>query len=247
MYIWNLEEKLDKVEGNDNTYDREPWSVFFVEENVILDKKNFFLTKPEMTALYVDMSDRLFSEAIQFFNQNNFDYNKWFYHVKDRDLYFKFIQNISWSIIFAVNSLECFCNTLLINFEDSKIMGKEKNKRGEEKDFTKKDLEWRSIDRKVWEFLQQYFNIKFREKTWNDFLKLKNLRDRLTHLKWADIKTWSSPISEKNIWRSLVKQTKESPSSIIIDLINQLYDNDNLLKQPRWLRLYLEKKEKIIW
>lgn len=238
MHVWCLAENLDKIEGNQNTYDWEKWSIFVVEDSVKLDGYHFSFTKPEMIALYIDMSNKLFNESLWFLGTNgNFDIHNWIYHPKDKGLYFSFIQNIAWSIIFSINALECFCNTFVVNYKDNDIIGKEKNKKGVEQDITKRDFEYRPIDKKVKEFLTQYFGVPIPTIIRNKFIKLKDLRDRLTHLKWIDIQPATDWSSQKNIRRSLLLQTKESPSEIAVQLIDGLHQT---IQKPRWLRLYLK-------
>jgi hypothetical protein len=233
MYVFNLDENLPKEPWNDYSFDREKWTVCYVSESILYDKMNYSIVKPDMVALYLDNSNKLYHHALYILEKNMLSISR------SDIIVFDFIQNMSWAIFFAISAIECFCNMIPLQLDKdvkkNTIILHQKHKiTWEEKQITKKQFEYRSIEDKVKVFLPLIFNKKVSNNHWNSFIKLKKLRDSLTHLTSEDIFTWIAPASEKNIRRNIFTQSKQNPAVVIKDLISDLYWEKN---KPRWLRL----------
>lgn len=233
MYVFNLDEDLPKEPWNNNSFDREKWTICYVSELVTHDKLDYNIVKPDMVALYLDYSNKLYHNSLEILEKNKLKIS-W-----SDIIVFDFIQNMTWSIFFAISALECFCNMIPMQLDNNikkntVILSQKHIKTGDERQVTKKDFEFRSIEDKVKVFLPLVFNKKLSEKHWNDFIKLKKLRDSLTHLTSEDIFPGVAPKSQKNIRRNIFEKSKQNPSVAIKNLINNLYWEDN---KPRWLRL----------
>ena len=72
------------------------------------------------------------------------------------------------------------------------------------------------------------------KRIWNEYKKLKNIRDRIIHLKTKDRK--SSGPKDDTIWKYLLNKELPNMSEVAKHLID--YFAANLDKKPRWYRNY---------
>ena len=234
-YIWNLETELKKVPWNNNTFDWETWSVFKVSEQFIFDKKKFSITQPEMTAIYLNFSNKSFQESIK--NLKNLEKDMtWFFDFEEK--WFDLLENIIASIIFSVSALEVFFNQHLINSNETDELITVTNENWEIKGYNKKALEWLSIEEKFLWALPIIYKIDrtLIKKIESNFKQLIKIRNRLVHLKSIDLKNNVDIKKQTTLRKQLFEQTKNNPAILSKNIIKFFYDEWKI-EYPRWLRL----------
>ncbi len=239
-HIWNLESELEKVPGNDKTFDWEVWSIFVASEQFIFDRKRIGLTKPEMTAVYINISNNHFQESRKMLFWIKKD-NTWFYYFEWN--WFDLLENIIVSTVFAVSALEVFFNQFLINSNDNDILVTTLNKEWKKIWLLKKDLEWLWIEEKILVILPLIFKTQNSDmqKISSKLKQLNKLRNRIIHLKSIDIKNTTDIKTPSTIRKQLFDQTKDNPAFISKEIIKFFYDQSKN-EYPRWLRLLPFKK-----
>lgn len=141
-----------------------------------------------------------------------------------------YIELIMQSIVFSFTAIESFVNELI---PDSHQYIKQ-TKNGP-KPYTKSEIErYLSIDEKIGEVLPTALNMaspKGKHKSWNELQKLKNIRDRLIHMKSED-RRHTNP-DQKTLWGELVKA--EPPYREAFSVIQYFIEKANL--SFRWYNL----------
>ncbi|MGR3319431.1 MAG: hypothetical protein ACUZ8O_13260 [Candidatus Anammoxibacter sp.] len=145
-----------------------------------------------------------------------------------------YVEYLCASVVFAYNALEAFANEEI----PEKIIFRQKrrdNKFVEE--YTKEQIERNlSTDVKFDKVLPEIFGIKSPKgkKIWQEYAKLKRVRDRIIHLKSADRR--SSEPADKTIWNLLLHTSLPNMAVVAKQLID--YFACRLEKPPRWHQEY---------
>lgn len=234
-YIWNLEEELKKVPWNERTHDWDNWSVFIFDTNFLFDKNKISITMPEMTALYLNISNKNYLSSRKYISNFNKDKTTWYVHLEEEA--FNYLEDIIVAIVFAISVLEVFFNQLLLDKDRNVILWVEKMKDWKERSLKVEDIEWLSLEIKITEILPIMFDLKDvnLEKIISQFKALNKLRNDIIHLKSKDLK---QNINIKNIilWKRIFDQSKKNPSTTSINIIKFFYEN-SWIELPRYLRL----------
>jgi hypothetical protein len=240
-FVWNLESPLKKVTWNDNTHDWDIGSVFLLTQPFLFEKNKIDLTVPDMTSIYLNISNNNFQAAKNILN--NFDKKKikWFIHLESNA--FDYFEEITVSIVFAISALEVFFNQLLLNKDKKTIFLTKVN----EKDWTIKelrrwDIEWLSLEDKYFEIMPIMFQIDKKKlgKIKSKFASLNKIRNDIIHLKSWDLEP-QTDIKKNSIWRKMFEQSKENPAIISLEIIKFFYQ-ESWMELPRFLRLVPFKK-----
>ncbi len=125
-FIWNLEEELNKVPWNNNTHNWEIGSIFTLTQAFIFNKDKIDIVIPEMTALYLNISNKNYLSSKQCLSNLNKDKSTWYIHLEEDA--FNFLEDITVSIVFAISALEVFFNQLLLNKDKDIVFLVEKKK-----------------------------------------------------------------------------------------------------------------------
>ncbi len=157
----------------------------------------------------------------------------------DQDgLLYDCLENLIACIVFSYTVLETFANDSIK--DDFQFVRPRQDKRYTEV-YSKEQIERNvSLDTKFHEILPGIFSVKSPKGTsqWEDFLWLKELRDRFIHLKSAD---WNARYRETpviDIWNDLLStKTMEAPG-IAISIIDYFYQGTN--EKPRWLKMAIQ-------
>jgi hypothetical protein len=193
---------------------------------------------PNASASCLNISKKCWNDANILRNSSNID------SVIEEEVYFptdeeaiNYIELIMQSVIFAFTALEAFVNEVI---PDSYEYTKTNNKCKEI--YNKSEIErWLSIEEKIGQVLPSALGIptpKGRHNSWNEFQKLKKVRDRLIHMKSED-RQYNEP-EQKTIWRELIKT--EPPYQESFSVIKYFIETAKL--DFRWFDLGKEKLTK---
>lgn len=177
-------------------------------------KKNVTVPIPNATASCLNISKRTWDEARAIRKNSNLDRSikKEVSFKCDEDA-LNYLESMMQSIVFAFTALEAFVNELI----PSEYQYEKKSRRSTET-FSKEEIErWISIDEKLGTILPTILSVpspKGKHKSWEGFVKLKDVRDRLIHMKTDDRK--SSGIEEITIWTELVKSEPPYKAALAI-------------------------------
>lgn len=206
---------------------------------------DFQFGMPSMTALFLDYSSKLWEETNRISNELA---NKWLdqrqgekmFYVKNHLKLFSYFQKRMGAIVFAYSALESFANEQIPdNFTFQRMKDDKKCSEIYNKQQIENNL---SLDIKLSEILPAIMKVRNPKgvRIWDNYLKLKDLRDRIIHMKTRDRK--SLPPKEKTIWGDLLN-TKEPNYAYIAKNIISFYFT-NILLRPRWFEKFLSKESR---
>jgi hypothetical protein len=186
------------------------------------------ITIPNATALLLNLSqishvqaEQLISKCLS--NKDNFG------HLPDSDV-FTFYEQMMASIVFAYTSLESFVNEELP--DDYIHIVENKNNRCTEH-YNKEQIEmYLSLDSKLADVLPAVLKIKSPKgtKIWQEYNELKNIRDRIIHMKTSDR---NSRGEDKNsIWNVILSKPLIKTYDTAKNMMHYFLKPKN--KTPRW-------------
>lgn len=147
---------------------------------------------------------------------------------------FDYFENFALEIIFSFTALEAFANEVV---PPDFIYQYKKDKKSEAVALCKADIERQiSLDEKLKIVLPMAHNIKSPNgtKQWQDYKKLKYVRNRLIHLKSIDRK--SSGPEHQTLWGLMLEDQKYIYPDMTARIIGHF---DVLVKSRRWFSLYV--------
>lgn len=240
-WIWSTKNKLKRIPWNPNTFDWDENSVFLITQPFLFDKKKISLVVPEMTSLYLNISNKHFHAWRVFLNNLEKD-NTGYFHIESQ--WFDYIEEISISIVFAISSLEVFFNQLLINLDKDVEYLSEIGKDWKILRTLKvQDIEWLSLEQKILEVLPNLFGLKEVDisRVTSIFKSLYKLRNDIVHLKAKDLRPHTDITKQSTIWKRIFDQSKNNPALVSIEIIKFFYQK-SWKEIPRYIRLLPFKK-----
>lgn len=239
-HIWNLESELEKVPGNNNTYDWEVGSVFFWTQAFLYSKQKIDLVIPDMTAIYLNISQKNYQLSKEYLAHLKKEENGYI-HLETQA--FDYLEYITVSIVFSISALEVFFNQLLLWKDKNVSLLTATKKDWTSKDFKRDDIEWLSIEEKYLKVLPLMFQIweKKLDKIQSKLKLLNKLRNDIIHLKSKDLESNTDINQQTTIWKRLFDQSKNNPANISIEIIKFYYET-SWKELPRFLRLLPFKK-----
>ena len=216
---------------------RSPWSgelhkkgakVISVSISQLNKKKTLTIPIPNATASCLNISKCAWDESRRLRKNAKLDSSlKQEVSFRTEEEAIDYIEALMQSIVFAFTALEAFVNEFIPH--DYKYV---KHGQKSTEKYTKAEIErWIQIDEKLGKVLPEIFGVetpKGKHKSWNEFQKLKEIRDRLIHMKTADRR--SAGPEDKTIWNELVKA--EPPYSEAFSIIE--YFVNKMDKKPSW-------------
>lgn len=194
---------------------------------------NFLL--PSMTALFLDFWNKLYLESDNFFVFKNFNKVNNHYSVNDFDKLIDVLQKRIWNVIYSFLALESFMNESIKEdyiFDNSTKIIKTRK-------WTKDTLNKKIIENDITTvnkftfILADIYNISKLDKyILNDFCKIKDLRDKITHLKELDRKSFG--VNDDTIWKQLLDINFINYSVLVKNIIWYFYKNLDEKSIPRW-------------
>ena len=169
------------------------------------DNLETLLIKPNDVSIYSNISDRNLEKSKEFFEKTilprHKNYLGLFPHIEEQKKYFDYFELIISSVIFAYTALEAFANICIP--EDYEFVV--------EKDEVKTIYSKRAIERRY--SLRDKFKLILKsifetsdptkEKWWDEFIDLENLRDEVVHTKQAKSEDRYSQLLSKKIFRTI--------------------------------------------
>lgn len=194
----------------------------------IFNKIKISFGLPNACALYIGNAYKLYKQALdircQALNKIKFD------RIPD-NLAFAYFEKMMGSVLFAYSSIEAFANYEIpddhYHYKQKKILFLAESKKTVER--------WEPLEIKLCDILPEVLKIKSPkgEKEWQDYKGLKDIRDRIVHLKTID---QQAKHGEPNtIWEILFKPDVPNCPNIAKNLISYFYKN-NEEKKPRWFK-----------
>lgn len=209
----------------DSTIDAKPGDILKIVVPTIFHDRNVALGLPNSTALFLDLSQRMFKQAES--NREEELRKKEVRYIKEKSA-FSFFEKTMASIIFAFNALEAFANE---EIPDDHVHYKKWKKLyvAQSKPIIER---WVSLDVKLGTIIPQVFNIPSPKgtSTWTEYMNLKELRDRIIHLKTQDQRALAG--DPPSIWAILFTREEDSFALIAKRIIGYFYSKTE--KPPRW-------------
>lgn len=197
-----------------------------------MSNSSIWFELPNMSAVFLDFSNQLFKKTDWYFVFRNFEKRKGYgYAPKNFDELMGVLQCRIWNVIYSFLALESFMNDSIPKeyiFQE-RVKGSIKYR---DQKFIQEQL---PIGRKFTEVLPQIYWISaIEDKIISDFEKLKELRDRLTHLKEVDkISSWPDDL---DIWKILFDKAFQNHALNTKNIIWYFLQNVEEGKLPRWFR-----------
>jgi len=183
---------------------------------------------PNPTAMFLNLSNNSYKNSLNLFD---FKIYKKRINYDEKD-YFNALEYYMASIIFAYTALETFANYSIPD------MYKYKKLRDDKKCleiYNKEEIEKNiKLDLKISDILPEIYNIKSFKgtKKWERYLGLKNIRDRIVHLKSIDTQYNKTGNPYNHLWNDLINNGDLRNYTIIAkEIIEYFYSS----KKHRWL------------
>jgi hypothetical protein len=180
---------------------------------------------PNASALYLDYAYRLHGQAIDLYREAEEKVSK--SYVPDK-LAFAFFQKIMGAIVFSFSAIETFANAEIpddhMHFRKWREIYIARSKTTIER--------WEPLDAKLGEIIPEILKIPSPKstKTWQDYTRVKDLRDRVVHLKTEDQKALAT--NPNSIWRQMWTPSVECFAITAKGIIGDYYTR--CAKPPRW-------------
>lgn len=136
------------------------------------------------------------------------------------------------AIVFAYTSLESFANE---SIPDDHTFTQTRNDRRCTEVYTKTQAEYLNLDIKLGNVLPPIFGVTTPKggKIWNKYQLIKDLRDRIIHMKSKD-RTPNVEPDEETIWRELLDKSKPNVALVAKEIIGYYLKNKPDNEKPRW-------------
>lgn len=192
---------------------------------------------PNMSAVLLEQSNKLYQMTNEYLKFENFPRKNSNRVIKDYDYFIEILQSRIWSVIFAFLALETFMNDCIPDgYEFNNGSNIFKTRRWSPKTLDKvfiiNDV---TIKNKFEYILADIYNKKpIKAEVLDEFTKIKNLRDRLTHLKDTDKSSCSS--SQDTIWKAILNKDFPNYAIIVKNIIWYFIEDFDEDSRPRWLK-----------
>ena len=201
-----------------------------------IDSRLISFSLPSAPALFLNISRKHHDmrSVIDIMGQFNANHGNTFWP-ESHSLVFDYLENFAAEVIFAYAALESFSNEIIpadfkYNFRRSKKS---------EEEIAKPDIErFVSLDEKLKRVIPQAHNLKSpaSSKHWASYKKLRQMRDRIVHLKSIDRR--SSGPEHQTLWAEMISRRYENYPKIAVGVVGFF---EELTKNRRWYRLAAEQ------
>jgi hypothetical protein len=194
---------------------------------VKVKNNNTVIYTPEPTALFLNLSNKLYEDAKKIFDYANLMEEK----AENENLYFDSLEFYIASIVSAYTALECFANERIPNnYEYIKLRDDKKCTESYIKDQIERYI---NLDIKISEILPVILKIKSPKgtKIYDEYLKIKKIRNSLIHMKSIDLEYKKEKEYFNHIWNNLINNGDYINYTLKAKkIIGYFLDN----KPPRW-------------
>lgn len=195
-------------------------------------EEHFGLIIPNTTALFLNLSHICYLQAEQLINKCVV--NKRVGYLPDSDV-FEFYEQMMASIVFAYTSLESFVNEELPDDYIHKVVDRKCTQH-----YNKEQIErYLSLDTKLGDVLPAVFQVQSPKgtKIWEEYIELKNIRDRIIHMKTSDRNFGGyvdfESYDDKSIWNVILSRPLIKTYHTAKNMMHYFLKAKN--KTPRWL------------
>lgn len=200
-----------------------------------IEGKKVVFAVPSHAALCLNLSNEAHKKA-QTIEINDIFQDKSYGRAAEEGLplLFDLFEQLFLNIVFAYTALEAFANqTIPDDFVFTKLRQDKKCEESHNKEQIERNL---SLDIKLSEVLPQITGVKFTKGTalWNEYAKLRDIRDRIIHVKSADLGV--KDIKVESIWADLLRRQKIDSSLVahkVIKHFPQKPDNSSPVASGR--------------
>lgn len=213
-------------------------AVVLLVANTKFNGKNLNFGLPNVSALFLDFSNKLWTETEEYLNnEKNFltpiskfaPPNSLSVHKKEE--LFDILEKRMGAIVFAYTALESFANH---SIPEDFIFRQDRADRKYVEEYNREQIEnYISLDIKLDKILPQIFNVKSPKGKylWNQYIDLKVIRNRIIHLKQEDTRSTGPEV--KTLWTDLMNMKAPNYAEEVKKIINFYYPEED--KKPRWL------------
>lgn len=197
--------------------------VDLVSKIQLAPNKTIDVVEPNGTAILLSTSRKAWQQAQRIQAENNIDETRSF---SSKSNSIEYQENVVMAIITAFTSVEIFSNEMIP--EDSYFEDKETKIKVRK---NKTQIEKMPVSKKLAEVLPKMLDTispKEREPFWSKFEKLRNVRNRIIHMKNAD-RMESTP-DNPNIWHKIF--SIECPHQTALQIMDFFFDQTG--SRPRW-------------
>jgi hypothetical protein len=191
-----------------------------------LDRKEYLLGIPHPAAVFLSASYRSHRAALSLCDQATSSLEG--HNYLPDGLAFDCIEHAMAAVIFAFTSLEAFANK---EIPDTHVYHEKRD--GILIPLLKDDIEQRvSLSTKLDAILPDIFGVPSPKGSalWDEFVKIRKLRDRIIHMKAADTR---DRVTDKNsIWRSLFRHDLPCFADGVRRMMSHFYSQPG--RRPRW-------------
>jgi hypothetical protein len=156
---------------------------------------------------------------------------------KDIAAFYSLVEQRMVAIVFAYTALESFANE---SIPDDYICEQKRDDKRCTEVYDKDQAEFLSLDTKLALVLPPIYGVvspRGTNKTWDGYLKIKRIRDRIIHVKSKD-KQSSGP-DDSTIWNELLKTPQPNIALAARDIIG--YYLKTVKEKPRWFTMFPHK------
>ena len=220
-YDWRLHEVQ---------YEKEPkFTTSIVAHPIKINNKETGLLTPNPTALFLNLSYNQYIKACKAYDFNkliNLD------SVIEASDYFNSLELYMGSIIFAYTSIESFANEII---PQDYLYEKHRSKCTEV--YIKDQIEYLRLDEKLKNILPEILNIPpiAHNLLWNDYIKLRDIRHQIIHIKTKDLNYIKSKNKFNHLWNRIINNGNFIDFSKKAKLIIEYHLKDG--NKPRWLKM----------
>ncbi|MBI4948201.1 hypothetical protein HY844_01420 [Candidatus Berkelbacteria bacterium] len=186
---------------------------------------------PSSPALFLHLSYKAYSKIRNINPTDLFNYHPQGYWPDDHGQLFDFFENFIEHIVFAQTALEAFANEVIpFSFVfECKINGVKKM-------YVKDELErWVTLDEKLSTLLPKALNCSTIKglTQWNKYKEIKDIRDRVIHLKMVDHQSSGSEV--KTLWGVMLKNHAKPYCDYAHEIMGHYKP---AVEKRRWYNLY---------
>ena len=185
------------------------------------------ITTPNATALFLNLSQACHLQAEQLISKCISNKNEFGHLLEEIDV-FAFYEQMMASIVFAHTSLESFVNEEIPDDYIHKVTDSRCTQH-----YNKEQIErYLNLDTKLGDILPDVLQVKSLKggKLWSDFNKLKDIRDRVIHMKTKDREFQGE--DKNSIWNVILCKPLPKTYETAKSLIEYFLSTKN--KKPRW-------------
>ncbi len=205
-------------------------------------EKKVVFPVPSHAALCLNLANQAHKRAEDLWNSDIFATTSYGAAVEDNlPVLFDFFEQVILNVVFSHTALEAFCNGAI---PDDFVFARTRQDKKCEESYTKEQIERHlSLDTKLAEVLPEVTGTAFQKGTslWTDYAGLREIRDRIIHVKSADMGT---EIGEgRSIWADLIKRGKIDSSLVAHKIIKHFplkLDDSTPVASGRnqWVKLF---------